>query len=157
MIICLDIDDCIFLNANTWVCDMADNMEMLEINLKRLQKILDFYNAKIFITSSWYSILKLEGNNIIYDNQCYGLPGKSYYDEEFKAFELLQKYLNGYVIGLSGGNRFVDIRNLLEQNHKVIAIDDSDLSEIEDDNYLYLRVNGFITNKDLYLIYNFMK
>ena len=157
MIICLDIDDCIFLNANTWVCDMADNMEMLEINLKRLQKILDFYNAKIFITSSWYSILKLEGNNIIYDNQCYGLPGKSYYDEEFKAFELLQKYLNGYVIGLSGGNRFEDIRKLLEQNHKVIAIDDIDLSEIKDENYLYLRVNGFITNKDLYLIYNFMK
>lgn len=157
MIICLDIDDCIFLNRNTWVCDMTDNMDMLEINLKRLQKILDFYSAKIFITSSWYSILKLEGNNIIYDNQCYGLPGKSYYDEEFKAFELLQKYLNGYVIGLSGGNRFEDIRNLLEQNHKVIAIDDSDLSEIKDENYLYLRVNGFITNKDLYLIYNFMK
>lgn len=157
MIICLDIDDCIFLNRNTWVCDMADNMDMLEINLKRLQKILDFYNAKIFITSSWCSILKLENNNIIYDNPAYGLPGKSYYDEEFKAFQLLEKYLNGYVIGLSCGNRFNDIRNLLEQNHKVIAIDDSDLSKIQDENYLYLMVNGFITNKDLYKIYNFMK
>ena len=86
-----------------------------------------------------------------------GLPGKSYYDEEFKAFELLEKYLNGYVIGLSGGNRFTDIRNLLEQNHKITAIDDMNLSEIEDENYLYLEVNGFITNKDLYRIYNFMK
>ena len=157
MIICLDIDDCIFLNRNTWVCDMADNMDMLEINLKRLQKILDFYSAKIFITSSWSTQLKLENSNIIYDNPAYGLPNKIYYDEEFKAFQLLEKYLNWYVIGLSGGNRFEDIRKLLEQNHKVIAIDDSDLSEIEDDNYLYLRVNGFITNKDLYRIYNFMK
>lgn len=157
MIICLDIDDCIFLNRNTWVTAMEDNFEILEINLKRLRKILDFYSAKVFITSSWYSILKLENNNIIYDNPAYGLPGKSYYDEEFKAFKLLEKYLNGYVIGLSSGNRFTDIRNLLEQNHKIISIDDMDLSEIEHDNYLYLAVNGFINNKDLYKIYNFMK
>ena len=157
MIICLDIDDCIFLNRNTWVTAMEDNFEMLEINLKRLQKILDFYDAKVFITSSWYSILKLEDSNIIYDNPAYGLPGKSYYDEEFKAFELLQKYLNGYVIGLSCGNRFTDIRNLLEQKHKVIAIDDMDLSEIVHENYLYLKVNGLILNIHLYEIYNFMQ
>ena len=156
-IVCLDIDDCIFLNNNNWVTPMQDNFEVLEINLKRLQKILNFYDADIFITSSWYSILKLEGNNIIYDNPSYGLPGKLYYDEEFKAFKLLEKYLNGYVIGLSGGNRFNDIRNLLEQNHKIIAIDDMDLSSIEHENYLYLEVNGFITNKDLYKIYKFMK
>ena len=157
MTICLDIDDCIFLNRNNWVTAMEDNFEMLEINLKRLQKILDFYDAKIFITSSWYSILKLEDSNIIYDNPAYGLPGKSYYDEEFKAFELLQKYLNGYVVGLSCGNRKRDIVNLLEQNHKVIAIDDMDLSDIEHENYLYLKVNGFIQNIHLYEIYNFMK
>ena len=157
MTICLDIDDCIFLTRNNWVTAMEDNFEMLEINLKRLQKILDFYDAKIFITSSWYSILKLEDSNIIYDNPAYGLPSKSYYDEEFKAFELLQKYLNGYVIGLSCGDRFTDIRNLLEQNHKVIAIDDMDLSDIEHENYLYLKVNGFIQNIHLYEIYNFMK
>ena len=157
MTICLDIDDCIFLNRNNWVTAMEDNFEMLEINLKRLQKILDFYDAKIFITSAWSSILKLEDSNIIYDNPAYGLPDKSYYDEEFKAFELLQKYLNGYVIGLSCGNRFTDIRNLLEQKHKVIAIDDMDLSEIEHENYLYLKVNGFIQNIHLYEIYNFMQ
>ena len=84
-ILALDIDDCIFLNRNNWVAAMEDNFEMLEINLKRLQKILDFYDAKIFITSAWSSILKLEDSNIIYDNPAYGLPGKSYYDEEFKA------------------------------------------------------------------------
>lgn len=157
MTICLDIDDCIFLNRNTWVTAMEDNFEILKINLKRLRKILDFYNAKIFITSAWSSILKLEDSNIFYDNPAYGLPGKSYYDEEFKAFELIQKYLNGYVVGLSCGNRFTDIRNLLEQNHKIIAIDDMDLSEIEHENYLYLEVNGLIMNIHLYEIYNFMQ
>jgi hypothetical protein len=157
MIICLDIDDCIFLNRNTWVTTMDDNFEILEINLKRLRKILDFYDAKIFITSAWSSILMLESSNIIYDNPAYGLHGKSYYAEEFKAFELLQKYLNGYVIGLSCGNRKRDIANLLEQNHKIIAIDDMDLSEILHENYLYLKVNGFIQNIHLYEIYNFMQ
>ena len=157
MIICLDIDDCIFLNRNTWVTAMEDNFEILEINLKRLRKILDFYDAKIFLTSAWSSILKLEDSNIFYDNPAYGLPGKSYYDEEFKAFELLEKYLNGYVIGLSCGNRKRDILNLLEQNNKIIAIDDMDLSEIEHENYLYLKVNGFIQNIHLYEIYNFMQ
>ncbi len=156
MIVCLDIDDCIFLNRNTWVTDMNDNFEMLEINLKRLQKILDFYDAKVFITSSWYSILKLEDSNIVYGNPAYDLPGKSYYDEEFKAFKLLEKYLNGYVIGLSCGNRKRDIANLLKQNNKIIAIDDSDLSDIEHENYLYLNVNGFIQNNHLYKICNFM-
>lgn len=29
-----------------------------------------------------------------------------------------------------------------------LDIDDMDLSEIKDDNYLYLRVNEFITNKE---------
>lgn len=156
-IFALDIDDCIFLNNNTWCCDMNDNMEILEINLKRIQKLLNHYNAKIFITSSWSTILKLENNNIIYNNAGYKLPGKSYYDEEFKAFKLLEKYLNSYVIGLSEGNRFTDIRTLLENNHKVIAIDDSDLSGIVHNNFLFLKINGLIQNIHLYQIHNFMK
>lgn len=156
-IFALDIDDCIFLNNNTWCCKMNDNMEILEINLKRLQKLLNNYDAKVFITSSWSTILKLENNNIIYDNEGYGLPGKSYYDEEYKAFKLLEKYLNSYVIGLSEGNRFTDIRTLLEDNHKVIAIDDMDLSEIAHDNFLFLKINGLIQNIDLYKIYKFIE
>lgn len=32
-----------------------------------------------------------------------------------------------------------------------------DLSDIEHENYLYLKVNGFIQNIHLYEIYNFMK
>ena len=38
-----------------------------------------------------------------------------------------------------------------------LDIDDMNLSEIEHVNYLYLNVNGFITNMDLYRIYNFMQ
>jgi hypothetical protein len=157
-IICLDIDDCIFLNTNSWVGELDDNFDLLEINLKRLKKVLDKYNAKIFITSSWYSILTLENNKISYNNPAYGLPGKSYYDSEFKAFELLKKYLDGYVIGLSNGNRVSDIHYLLEdKTNKIVAIDDMDLSRIGStvrirQRYMFIRVNGLITNKDLYHI-----
>lgn len=157
-IICLDIDDCIFLNTNSWVGELDDNFDLLEINLKRLKKVLDKFEAKIFITSSWYSILILENNNLIYDNPCYGLPGKSYYDIEYKAFQLLKQYLDGYVIGLSCGGRKTDIETLCnDKNNKVIAIDDMDLSEFNFDNYLYLYVNGLITNKQLYEIKVFLE
>lgn len=157
-IICLDIDDCIFINSNTWIGETNDSFELLEINLKRLKLVLKKFNAKIFITSSWYSILKLENNNIIYNNSGYGLSGKSYYELEFKAFQLLSKYLNGYVIGLSSGSRKDDIKNLLlDLNNKVIALDDMELTHIRNQNYLFLYTNGFITNHILYNINNFFK
>lgn len=161
-IICLDIDDCIFLNNQSYIGVLDDNFDLLEINLKRLQKIISSFDAKIFITSSWSSILKLENNNIIYNNKGIYNPNLTYYQEEFKAFELISKYLNGHIIGLSCGNRFKDIKNLIkDKNNKVVAIDDSDLSEIKEqdfnDNYLFVYTNGLITNREIYNIYNFYK
>lgn len=157
-IICLDIDDCIFLNTNSWVGELDDNFDLLEINLKRLRKVLDKFNAKIFITSSWYSILILENNNLIYNNNGYGLPGKDYYEIEYKAFQLIKKYLDGYVIGLSCGSRTKDIQLLCMNNqNKILALDDMDLSNLFFDNYLYLSINGLITNKDLCKINKFFE
>ena len=157
-IICLDIDDCIFLNSNSWVGELDDNFDLLEINLKRLIKVLDKFNAKIFITSSWYSILILENNNLIYNNDGYGLSGKDYYEIEYKAFQLIKKYLDGYVIGLSCGSRTKDIQLLCMNNqNKILALDDMDLSNLFFDNYLYLPINGLITNKDLCEINKFFE
>lgn len=157
-IICLDIDDCIFLNNNTYIGVLDDDLKILEINLERLKKIIEKFDCKIFITSSWYSILKLENNNIIYDNKGYGLPGKILYEKEYQAFKLLEKYLNGFVIGLSCGDRETDIKNLLKnENNKIIAFDDIDLSKIEGDNYLFLYTNGLITNHHLFKIFSFLK
>ncbi len=67
-IICLDIDDCIFINDSTYAGKAEDDLDLLEINLKRLILIMSKWNFKIFITSSWYIILILEDNNILYNN-----------------------------------------------------------------------------------------
>ena len=79
------------------------------------------------------------------------------YDLEFKAFNILSKYLNGYVIGLSCGDRFRDIENLLKEGHNIVAIDDMDLSEIKDENYIFLKTNGLIDNPSIYKIRQFME
>lgn len=155
-IICLDIDDCIFINENTWVGNSNDSLSVLEINLKRLLLILNKFNAKVFITSSWWSILILENNNIIYNNTSYGLPGKEYYEHEYNAFKILKKYLDGYIIGLSCGDRHKDITSLLKDNdNKIIALDDMDLSSIKDNNYLYLKTIGFLDNTILFNVNKF--
>ncbi len=60
--------------------------------------------------------------------KCYDYPKvKEFYQKEYDAFQLIAKYLNGYVIGLSCGSRERDILNLLKEGHKVIAFDDIDL------------------------------
>ena len=63
-IICLDIDDCIFINDSTYAGEAEDALDLLEINLKRLLLIINKWDFKVFITSSWFSILILEENNM---------------------------------------------------------------------------------------------
>lgn len=159
-IICLDIDDCILNSNTTYAGNTEDDLELLEINLKRIVKIIQKWDCKIFITSAWRTILKLEDNNLIYKGY-YSEKSKqiekSYYRTEINAFNLISKYLNGYVIGLSCGSRERDILNLLKEGHKVIAFDDIDLSEINHENYLYLYVDGFVSNHHLFRIYNFIE
>lgn len=154
-LICLDIDDCIFPNDNTYVGRTDDSLEILEINLKRLVLILDKFDAKIFITSSWYSILKLENNKLSYLNYDMLAKEKELYQHEYLGYLCIKKYLEKYIIAMSCGNRIADIQNLLEQQHKVIALDDIDLSEIQNTNYLYLETVGLIDNRKLCKINKF--
>lgn len=156
-IIALDIDDCIFPNDNTYAGRSNDALEILEINLKRLQLILNKYNAYIFITSSWYSILEYKNNKLYYNNFSALKTDKEYYQQEYGAFLLLKKYISHFIVGMSCGNRFKDIDKLLEENHTVVALDDMDLSTIEHDNYLYVPTYGFITNHLIYDIHKFLK
>lgn len=152
-IICLDIDDCIFPTNNTYIGRLDDNLIILEMNLKRIKILLDKFNALIYITSSWYSILKLENNNIFYKNKID--MNDEYLKEEISAFLLLKKYLDGYVIGLSKGDRKKDIIRLLEEDLKIISIDDIDLSSIKHKNHLHINTTGFLTNEKLYSIHKF--
>lgn len=157
-IIALDIDDCILPSNQMWYGDTNDSHQMLEINLKRLTMILDRFDMKIFITSSWYSILTLKNGNIGYKLRAKAVQDKSFYEWEYQAFLLLEKYLNGYVIGLSDGNRFADIRKLIKDGHKVIAMDDMNLQLLDDesDNCVFVETRGFIGGLEGYKIHHFI-
>lgn len=154
-IIALDIDDCIFPNDNTYMGRTSDSLEILEINLKRLVLILNKFDAKIFITSSWYSILKLENNKLSYLNYDTLAKEKELYQHEYLGYLCIKKYLEKYIIDMSCGNRITDIKHLLDIGCKVIALDDIDLSEIEHNNYLYLETVGLIDNRKLCKINKF--
>jgi len=156
-ILALDIDDCIFPSNQTYFGMTDDNLLLLEINLKRIVLMLNKYDMKVFITSSWYSILKLKDNELLYDKELIYLTDKPYYQEEYSAFKLIKKYLEAYIVGLSCGSRDRDIKELLKNKNQVIAFDDMDLSHISDDNYLYVYVHGYVDNSISYKIKLFMK
>lgn len=146
-IVALDIDDCILPTNMNYFGRTDDANDMLEINLKRLLMILQKYDMKVFITSAWYAILNLDNGNL----------SLKYHKENTntsKQFNLINKYIGDYVIGLSCGNRETDIKKLSIDN-KVVIIDDIDLNHLENDNCLYCRVRGFINGNIGYKIKNF--
>ena len=155
-LICLDIDDCIFPNDNSYAGRLDDCLEVLELNLKRLVMILNKYDMYVFVTSSWFTVLRLENNKLYYNNYDSLSTDKEYYQQEYRVFLLIKKYISHYIVGMSKGNRFKDIEQLLSEGNKVVALDDMDLSVITDVNYLYVPTFGFITNKLIYNIHNFM-
>jgi len=156
-IIALDIDDCILPSDGNYFGRTSDSLDIFVINLKRLVMICDKYKAKIFLTSSWSTILSLNKFNEISlrDRELTkSLEEMYYYKYENMAFAYLKYYLDGYIIGLSCGNRYKDIKKLKKEN-KVVIIDDWDLEELSDEKCLYIETIGLITNKAGYEINNF--
>jgi hypothetical protein len=65
---------------------------------------------------------------------------------------------------LSCGDRYKDIKLLLESGHKVVAFDDMDLSfemlDVDNSmeiNYKFVQLKGFITNDKTYEINKFLQ
>lgn len=154
-ILALDIDDCILPSNVNYFGNTDDDIQLLEINLKRLVMILDKYDMNVFITSSWYQILNLKDGTISLKDII--AKDKLLYEKEKKVGELLEKYLKGKVIGMSCGNRITDIINLLDGDNIVIALDDMDLSEVVDKNYLFVLMKGFIDGNVGYKISKFFR
>lgn len=149
-IIALDIDDCI-LPTNVNYFGMTDDAEiMLEVNLKRLRMICQKWNMKVFITSSWYVLLKFEEGDLTLKY------GKDEEKPTARQFKLIKKYIGEFVVGLSCGNRETDILTLVDAGHKVVALDDIDLSHLQSENCLYCLTRGFINGNHGYKIKNFL-
>jgi hypothetical protein len=135
--------------------------------MKRISMMLEKYNMGVFITSSWYSILKIDEvtNCLAYNRK---ISHKNQKDE-YEAFQTISDGIGNRIIGLSSGCRFNDIINLLNDGYKVVALDDMDLcsqkiknlnklvsDETIDSHYLFVETVGFITNIISYKIHSFI-
>jgi hypothetical protein len=151
LILCIDIDDCLWPSNQTYLGQMNDSELLLQLNINRIKGIIKLFNAKIFITSSWSTILTLKKNKIEFKKQF----NNDYYKTETIVLNIL-KQLDGNFIGLSCGDRRKDILKLLK-NNVVIALDDENLTDISHNDFLFLETIGYITNRHGFEIKEFIK
>ena len=163
-IICLDFDDCIFPSSapsSFWESEWS--LEQLEINLKRLTKLIYETKSTIFITSSWYMLFDFypEENSVYATNSIkeywldYHIDGDI--SSEEKAYKLISKYLNGYISGISCGNRISDIKELDTSGNRIVVFDDWNLTECNSNNVKCFDVYGSLNYHILWKAYNFLK
>jgi len=153
-IIALDIDDCILSSQQTYFGETDDSLQMLEINLKRIVLMCKKWNMKVFIISAWSTLLEVDKNSNLFSNN---LSLMDYEYNGIPSYNLLLKYLNGYVYGVKDTGKEASIRNLLADNHKVVTIEDTDFSHIVHKNHLFCKVYGFLSNRHAYNIHQFME
>lgn len=144
-VILLDIDDCLYPNANLWCgrSDPMDDVKIAEINFKRLKLVCEQWNLKIIIISSMSTHLIMHEGKVYYNMDGYIAP-----DEPIVA-DLMRKYLTGHIIGLSCGNKEQDIKDAIQSKKygKVLVIEDSDFSHnVNPNNGSYwLETRGYLT------------
>jgi len=164
-ILCLDIDDALLPAKNFFVGTNDDVFDVFEMNMKRIHMFIEKYDMGVFITSSWYTRFTIDNGNDL------GYKQKSFFIEnEIKVYDILKQYTQGRIVGLSCGSRIKDIITLLNRNHCVVAMDDMDLSrdvinsydstflspDILDKNYLFVKIEGFFTNRIAYSMFQFL-
>ena len=151
-IICFDIDDCILPHYN--MLPKEHRFQIFRLNLERLVHLCEETEAKLFMTSSWGMLFKVKDSGLI------TFKDEFDYGDEFEqeVLEIMNSYLQPYMIGVSNGERKEDIKILLLQEDTfVVAIDDMDLSDIDDDNFRYVNVETMITDRQLRGIKRFLQ
>ena len=151
-ILCLDIDDCILQNNSTYVGQVDDDIEVLKLNLKRLQLIIKKYNLELFLSSSWCYNTKVY-NGMLVANKIITITAR-----EQECLHLINLYLDNCWVGVSEGDRNQDALNLLEQGYTVLAIDDiKEFYDINHPKFKLIEVTGFLDNAKLFEIDKFLK
>ena len=153
-IVALDIDDCIMPSDINYFGRSDDSIKVFEINLVRLAMILEKYNMKVFITSSWAHIIEIKDKSLFLTSERNDV-------NTLLGFALLKKYIENYIIGLSCGDREKDIRKLQKEGNKIVILDDWKLQYLQDEdktkNTLYIEMSGFIDGNVGFMIDQFMK
>jgi len=153
-IIALDIDDSILPSDQNYFGNADDSLKMLEINCNRLKVIIDKYDMKIHLTSSWVTILNLKDN-------CINFKYKRNFPVEYEQLKIMKKYLDGKFISFtncgSESCRASSIKALVAEGHKVVVIDDMKLEYLSSDNCMFHYTHGFIDNSIGYKLKKFLE
>jgi len=156
-ILCIDFDDCIYppsILTDKTFWDNSISIKQLDVNIDKVLKLKSVSNFEIFLTTSWslsYDYCE-ETKSVSLKNTF-----KEYMTSDTLAAQFYFEKLNGSIIGISKGDRKEDILDLLDKGYRVVAIDDMDLSDINDDNYKYIGVYGSLNFSDSRTIFNFFK
>ncbi len=162
LLICIDFDDCIFPSpAPTEWCTSEIALKTLEINLIKLQMLMDNTSAKVFITSSWSQMFIHwpEHNTITVKDEVRNEWKLDLYEipTEEQAYVLMSKYLNKYIVGICDGNRTRSIKKLDDGTRRIVVFDDFDLTECDSVNVMTYDVTGCLNNDILWRAYDFLK
>lgn len=149
-VICFDIDDCILPHYN--MLPKRHRLDIFRLNLERLVHLSVITDSKLFVTSSWGMIWKLIDGELHFKDEFDWVS-----DFEVEITDILNNYLNGRIIGLSKGERNEDIDELLKAGNRVVALDDMDLSNIKNDDFLYILVETMISDRHIRIIKKFME
>lgn len=144
-IICFDIDDSLL----PYVPGGYDT-RYFGLNFRFLVNTAKKTNSFLYMISSWSSMYNLENNKLVLKN-----PEDNDILIE-NITNIINKYSEEKLIGLSKQpNRRQEIINLLNQGHKVIAIDDMNLNDITHPNYLFIKTIGKLDNERIKKIEEF--
>ena len=143
-IICIDIDDCLLVYDEN-ISEKCQSERFIR-NLLKIEYHIRKYDGEAFLTSSWYKLIDYYGGNLELKKDIVKLATvMGNLKHVPMVISSLKACLDGRWYGISSGDRIRDIKTLLEAGNRVVALDDYDLSEVEDPNYLYIEVNGAVS------------
>lgn len=156
MNICLDIDDSLFPSIQTHFGIINDNYKIFDLNIIRVKAVIKTLEALDFGVAVY--IISDLNHSLVLDKQELKFAGNYYKKLYGNVIKTLNKELGGYLRTNEFNHKEAIITDLLKhENNYVIALDDSDLSSINNTRYLYVPVYTFLTNRNLYAIKNFIK
>jgi len=150
-IICLDMDDAVIDYS---IEDVNERIMKMINSLLNIKDLLSAIDGEIFLTSTWSKLVNYNRGNIDIKLDIDDLDN---IDDVICILCSMKTVFDGRWYGISSGNRIRDMEILLNDGNKVICLDDMDMSEIKNKNYLWYKMSGEFSVKDRYRIMSMIK
>jgi len=152
LILAIDIDDSLLPSNSNYFGTTDDALQMFEINLKRLEMIANKYECMFYMLSDWTIRMLVKDKEIKFVTPIH----KTVHANQRYEKRLIKMYLSGRMLDVKDLNKRDAIKELLNEGHTVISLDDEDLSDVIHDRHLHCNIKGFINGNVGYNIKNFL-